>query len=180
MKKRITIPSKVAFTLMALLLLFVLSACGDKAQAPSSGSATAGNQAQAQVGEKLYQLGETAKTDQLEITVTQVEKAANWTKTPAEGYEYVVISIMARNISNEEQSITASQFGFVKDETGNRGSYETYTGVETAHDYSATVAPGENAEISLVFAIPIEMIRIEFHYTVGYSLNPALRFELSR
>lgn len=172
--KRMISVSICTFTL--IIALFALTGCGETKEKPSEEAKAIAEQ----TVEKVYQLSEAAKTDQLEITVTKVEKAEEWTKTPQEGLEYVVVSIMARNISNEEQSITGSEFGFVSDEAGNRGSYETYTGVKTEHDFSGTMAPGESAEISLVYAMPTGMSRIEFHYTVGYSLNPDLRFEFSK
>lgn len=180
MIKRIVSPPKYIFILMSMLLLFMLTSCSDKVEQPSSVTGTTGTQPQAPEEKKLYRIGETAKTDEMEITVTKVERAKEWTKTPAEGFEYVVFSILTKNISSEEQSVTASEFGYVMDDTGNRGSYETYTGVETEHDYSASMEPGDSVEISVVFSVPIEMTRIEFHYTVGYSLEPALRFELNK
>ncbi len=47
-----------------------------------------------------------------------------------------MVFIQAKNILGEEQSITGNQFGFVMDEAGNRGAYETYTGVPVEFGYS--------------------------------------------
>lgn len=176
MRKRIISGCVCAFALM--LALFALAGCGETKEAPLKETKAAAGQAGEE--EKVYHLGEAGKTDELEITVTKVEKAEEWTKTPEEGLEYVVVFIRARNISKEDQSITGNQFGFVRDEKGNRGSYETYTGVPTELDLSGTMAPGESVEINLIYAMPVDMGSVEFHYTVGYSVNPALRFEFSK
>lgn len=160
-----------AFLLMAVLL----TGCGETQGQPSADPGSAAGQIT-----KVYRLGETGKTDELEITVTKAQRAKEWTKTPKEGLEYVVVFIRAKNISGEEQSITGNQFGFVMDEAGNRGSYETYTGVPVDLGYSGTMAPGESVEINLVYAMPADMSRIEFHYTEGYAPEPTLRFEFNK
>ena len=97
-KKRTVFVCLCASILMLTVLAF--TGCGGTDTEPS-GKSTAG---QTGAEEKVYSLGEAAKTDELEITITRVEKASEWTKTPPEGYEYAVVFIRAKNISDEAQA----------------------------------------------------------------------------
>ncbi len=121
------------FLVLALVFaLAALAACGAKdaksAESPASSAAPAKEA-------KALALGEAGRTDELEITVTKAEKAAEWINGPPEGHVYIVVSFKITNISKEEQSVAASDFQYVKD--GMRESYERTTGVKADPTRSA-------------------------------------------
>jgi len=130
--------------------------------------------------EKIYGLGEVAIGEGLEITITKAEKASEWINGPKEGREYVVVSFRVKNISGEEQSIGASDFQYVVNDTGSREAYERTTGVQADPDTfgGETILPGETFEGSLVYGMPIEMRDIEMHYLKSY--QTALRFAFEK
>jgi hypothetical protein len=119
------------------------------------------------------------RTDELEITVTKAEKAAEWINGPPEGHVYIVVSFKITNISKEEQSVAASDFQYVKD--GMRESYERTTGVKADPDTfgGEDIAPKDTFEGSLVYAVPADMHEMELHYIEGYSTDPDLKFLLA-
>lgn len=92
----------------------------------------------------------------------------------------MVVSLKITNISNEEQSIGANDFQYVRDESGSRESYARTTGVKADPDtFGGTdIKPGESFEGSLVYAMPIDMGHIELHYLESY--QTALRFEFNK
>lgn len=129
---------------------------------------------------KFLHLGQAGRTDNFEITLTAVAKASYWTKDKKEDEEFVVVAIRVVNISNEEKSIGANDFQWV-DSQGYRHGIENYSGVETSESMpdtfgAQTLSPGDSFEGSMVYLIPKNMSRIEFHYLKGYSLKPDLQF----
>jgi hypothetical protein len=127
-------------------------------------------------------MGEAAQTDTFKIVVTSVKKATGWTKSPPANFEYVIVALQITNISGKNRSISASDFGCVKDDSGNRASWENYTGVKTDPDTfgAKEIEPGQQFSGSVIFALPIEMKTTELHYTKGYSAKPNLRFEITK
>lgn len=162
-----------------MLMLFTLSGCAEKGEEKAGNSATP-SPAAAPAKEQVYPIGETGRTDNLEIMITKVEKAAEWINGPSEGREYVVVSFKVTNISKEKQSIGADDFQYVRDESGSRESYARTTGVKADPDTfgAANIEPGESFEGSLVYAIPIDMGHIELHYLENY--KTALKFEFDK
>lgn len=127
-------------------------------------------------------VGETGKTEELEITITSVLKAADWINSPKEGYEYVVVSIHAKNISSEEKGIGAGDFQFMNEEIGHNECYARSTGVKAApKTFGAEyMDPGESFEGSIVFAMPKSMDRVKLNYMEGYNPKPLLVFEFDK
>lgn len=162
-----------------MLVLFALSGCAEKGE-ERAGNSESHSSATSQQTEQTYQIGEAGSTDKLEIMITKVEKAAEWINSPAEGREYVVVSIKVTNITKEEQSIGAGDFQYVRDENGSRESYARTTGVKANPDTfgAADIAAGESFEGSLVYAMPVEMRHIKLHYLENY--QTALRFEFDK
>lgn len=181
---------KKAIYLLCMILMFsIMTGCNneskkDKSEDKATEKTTEKSSKDTKKSEEktLFQLNEKGITENLEIEVTNVVRATQWTKTPTEDREYVVIAIKVTNISNEEQSISVSDFQYVSDEDGNREAYEAYSGVETNPDTfgAATLTPGETFEGSIVYLMPKSLSRIELHYIEGYSINPTLAFELSK
>lgn len=177
---------KKAIYLLCMFLLFsIITGCNNESKKDKSEDKAIEKTSKEtkQAEEKtLFQLNEKGVTENLEIEVTNVVRATQWTKTPTEDREYVVIAIKVTNISNEEQSISVSDFQYVSDENGNREAYEAYSGVETNPDTfgAATLTSGETFEGSIVYLMPKALSRIELHYIEGYSINPTLAFELSK
>jgi len=129
---------------------------------------------------KFLHLGQAGRTDIFEITVTAVAKASYWTKDKKEDEEYIVVAVRFVNISNEEESIGANDFQWV-DSQGYRNGIEQYSGVKTDESMpdtfgAKTLSPGESFEGSMVYLMPKNMNRVEFHYLKGYSLKPDLQF----
>lgn len=127
-------------------------------------------------------VGEAGKTDELQITITSAFKAADWINSPKEGYEYVVVSIHAKNISSEEKSISAGDFQFMNEEVGHNEGYARSTGVKADPETfgAETIDPGESFEGSIVFAMPKSMNRVELKYMEGYDPKPLLVFEFDK
>jgi hypothetical protein len=127
-------------------------------------------------------LGETGKTDTLEITITGVTKATEWTKTPKDGYEYVLVAVRATNISGEEQGINAGDFQFFNEDLGHKDGYSRTTGVKADPKvfYSADIEPGETFEGTIVFAMPKTMRQVEMEYREGYAPKPLLFFAFEK
>lgn len=176
LRRRKTI--KVLICVLSLLfVLFALVGCGEKAS-EKDGNNEKPTSSDSQPEDILYQIGETGSTDELEIMITKVEKAAEWINGPSQGREYVVVSFKVTNISEEEQSIGADDFQYIIDENGDRESYARTTGVKADPDTfgGESIAPRESFEGSLVYAMPVEMSHIELHYIEGYNINPALKF----
>jgi predicted small lipoprotein YifL len=165
--------------LSLLLALFTLAGCGEKT-AEKGANIQSQPPAAKQAEERVYQIGEAGSTDALEITITKVEKAAEWINSPAEGREYVIVSFRITNLSKEEQSVGAGDFQYVASDTGSRDAFARTTGVEANPDTfgAADIAPGESFEGSLVYAMPVEMSHIELHYIKSYST--ALKFEFDK
>jgi len=129
---------------------------------------------------KFLHLGQAGRTDIFEITVTAVAKASYWTKDKKEDEEYIVVAVRFVNISNEEESIGANDFQWV-DSQGHRHGIEQYSGVKKDESMpdtfgAKTLSPGESFEGSMVYLMPKNMNRVEFHYLKGYSLKPDLQF----
>ncbi|MDR1579157.1 MAG: DUF4352 domain-containing protein [Synergistaceae bacterium] len=166
-------------SLCLLLALFTLAAYGEK-PAEKDADIQSRPQAAEQTEERIYRIGEAGGMDELEITITKVEKAAEWINSPPEGREYVIISFQITNLSDEEQSVGAGDFQYVANDTGSRESCARTTGVKADPDTfgAAGIAPGESFEGSLVYAMPSEMSRIELHYIKNYSA--ALKFEFDK
>lgn len=176
-KKYFTNP--VALIATMLSLAFVTAGCGQNTQETKSVSSKSKISGPA-VEALALKLGKPGRTDTFEILVSGVEKATAWSKNPPAGYKYIIVKVQITNISKEEASIGAGDFGCVQDEKGNRASWENYTGIKTDPDTfgSTDIAPGHRFAGSLIFAIPNDMNQTELHYTVGYSLKPDLRFEI--
>jgi hypothetical protein len=169
----------LACILSFMLVLFTLSGCAEKVEEKVGNSETP-SPAPTPTKEQTYQIGEAGRTDNLEIMITKVEKAAEWINGPPEGREYVVVSFKVTNISKEKQSIGADDFQYVRDESGSRESYARTTGVKADPDtFGATdIEPVESFEGSLVYAMPIDMGHIELHYLESY--KTALKFEFDK
>lgn len=143
---------KVSISALSILLIFLtLSGCAEQGEEkarysePPSPAATPAE-------EQEYPIGEAGRTDNLEIMITKVEKAAQWINSPGEDREYVVVSFKVTNISNEKQSIGADDFQYVRDESGSRESYARTTGVKADPDIfgGTDIKPGESFEGSLL------------------------------
>lgn len=162
-----------------ILALSTLSGCAEKGE-EKAGNSTPPSPAATPAKEQVYSIGEAGRTDNLEIMITKVEKAAEWINSPAEGREYVIVSFKVTNISKEKQSIGANDFQYVRDESGSREGHKVLTGVKADPDTfgAADIASGENFEGSLVYAMPIDMGHIELHYLENY--KTALRFEFDK
>ncbi|MFN2238527.1 MAG: DUF4352 domain-containing protein [Thermoanaerobaculia bacterium] len=171
-----------AITAALLLALVLVAGCAQEAVEPEAQDASAESAEAAPAEAPALQPGEPGRSDPFEIRVMAVEKASGWTREPPADHEYVVVAIQVKNVSNETESIGAGSFGMVQDDSGNRASWEPSTGIKTDPEtFGGTdIEPGESFEGSLIFAIPIVMERTELHYTVGYSLEPALRFEIRK
>jgi hypothetical protein len=133
---------------------------------------------------KFLHLGQSGRTDIFEITVTAVAKASYWTKDKKEDDEYIVVAVRVLNISNEEKSIGANDFQYV-DSQGYRHGMEQYSGVETSESMpdtfgAHTLSPGESFEGSIVYLIPKNISRVEYHYIKGYTIKPDLQFVFNK
>jgi len=164
-----------------LLLVFVIAGCSVQAPDATAGTATSAPPARAADAPAL-KVGEAGRSGAFEIVVSGVKKAAEWTRNPPAGHEYIVVAVQVTNISREEESLGASAFGCVQDDEGNRASWERTTGIKTdpATFGAADIAPGGRFAGSLIFAIPVGMSATELHYTEGYALKPALRFQIRK
>ncbi|NPV91281.1 MAG: DUF4352 domain-containing protein [Firmicutes bacterium] len=170
-----------AFVLTLMLALGVFAGCGQDVK-PKAENGSPKSPASGQAEKPALKVGEAGKTDKLSITVTKAEKAKEWVNSPAKGREYVVVSFKVTNISKEEQSIGANDFQYVSDESGSREAYARTTGVKAVPDTfgAAKIAPGDTFEGSLVYAVPVEMSRVELHYMEKLGLKPDLRFEFNK
>jgi hypothetical protein len=183
-------PKRATVLIPAALLLVsvIVAGCGREAVESEAGppasnvSAETAESPLQPADASALQTGEPGRSDPFEIRVTKVEKATGWTKEPPAGHEYVVVAVEVKNLSGESKSIGAGSFGMVRDDSGTRASWEPSTGIETDPDTfgGADIAPGETIAGSLIFAIPTAMSETELHYTVGYSLKPALRFAIRK
>ncbi|MHB1356805.1 MAG: DUF4352 domain-containing protein [Anaerolineae bacterium] len=186
MFRRLHMHSIITIVMVVILSSFAVTGCDQvvqKATPVSTESKTTAPKSTAQpVEASALKLGESGRTDTFEITVTSVVKPTEWTKDVPAGHEYIVVTIQVTNITKEEASISASDFGCVKDESGNRGSWENYTGIKTEPDTfgGEDITPGDTFAGSLIFAIPVDMSVTELHYTKGYALKPNLRFEITK
>lgn len=186
MFSRLHVHSIIAIVMVVILSSFAVTGCDQVAQKAAPGStaseSTAPKSTAQPVEASALKLGVAGRTDTFEMSVTSVVKPTEWTKDPPAGQEYIVVAVQVTNISGEEASISASDFGCVKDESGNRGSWENYTGIKTDPDTfgGADIAPGDTFEGSLIFTIPVDMSVTELHYTKGYALKPNLRFEIRK
>ncbi|MFP4483157.1 MAG: DUF4352 domain-containing protein [Thermovirgaceae bacterium] len=127
-------------------------------------------------------IGETGNAGSFEITITGVSKASEWTKTPDEGYEYVLVAIRATNITGEEQGISAGDFQFFNEDLGHKDGYSRTTGVKADPKvfYSENIPPGETFEGTIVFAMPKDMQKVEMEYREGYAPKPQLVFSFQK
>lgn len=81
---------KIAICVISLLLiLFTLSGCAEKVE-EKAGKSTTPSPAATPAKEQVYSIDEAGRTDNLEIMITKVEKAAEWINSPEERREYVV------------------------------------------------------------------------------------------
>lgn len=164
-----------------LLILAAVSGCGKEdvppADADQTKPASAGQSEAAPLS-----VGQTGKTETLAVSVTGVKKATEWINGPAEGREYVVVSLEITNISKEEQSVSANDFQFVSDASGSRESYAASTGVEAEPPVfgGEDIAPGDTFQGSLVFAIPKDMSSVELDYIQSLGAKPDLRFQFGK
>lgn len=180
MIKCFCLQTKLRAVILVLMVILISSGCGD-AQPKSGDNSKQAVKSLKPAEAPLLALGQIGRSDAFEIAVTGVEKPTEWTKTPPAGMQYIVVKIKVVNISDKPEMITKSQFGCVNDETGNRGSYEAYTGIKTnPGDFSSeSIKPGDSNFGSIIYTIPSTMTKTELHYTIGYALKPNLRFEIN-
>jgi hypothetical protein len=136
--------------------------------------------------DKIYQIGETARTDTFEITVTDVQKAKDWIISPDKGYEYVFVYFRIKNVSKKKQSISQNRFQYVKDGKSKGAPERSTTGIKTSSGAEADwpfedIAPGDSVEASAVYAIPTSMSRVTLIYHESLTAgSPQLKFGFNK
>ena len=129
--------------------------------------------------EDFLQIGQAGRTNIFEVTLTAAVKDTSRNQDPKEVNEYVVLAFRMKNISNEESSVSASDFQYVGDD-GYRKAWAPYSGVKIdsfPDTFGAeTISPGEVFEGSIVYLIPKRMKKIEMHYIKGWKKEADLKF----
>lgn len=99
---------KVICLLMALFLVFTLTACFSDAPSKEAFNEGTENHTSSNKKEETFGLNETAVFDTLKITATEIKETTGSTFfTPEEGKIFVGIKFIVENISDEDQAISS-------------------------------------------------------------------------
>lgn len=176
-------------TLLSLVLLMgglVFGVAGCKpsptkdADKPGEGAPSASAQAPSEAGPKLLQPGQTAKYENLEITLLSLTRAAEYVKAPREGEEYAVLRFRIKNLGQEEESASiGGDLQWRGPDSDRRHGPESYTGVETIIPEGYRLAPGSEGEYEDVYMLPKDLTQVEFHYVPGLDPTEKARWMMS-
>jgi len=146
--------------------------------AASSGSAAKVESKGPQRPELLSE-GQKAVCKDVEITLIGTRKAAEYTKTPDEGKEYVVLKFKVKNTGSEKMyGDVSSDLQWLDTDSGRREGYERTTGVKLDNPENSDLAPGQEAEYEAVYMMPKDITEVEFHYVPGYNPIEKARWKI--
>ena len=180
--------------LLIALLLFVLiltvSACGNddndvnKATSENTESfESSGKNQPKETTDKAYEIGEYAKTEHYEVSIVKVTKPTEWKFEPEEGKEYVAVEISIKNISDEDGSVSNSDFQYVGEDGKLHGRYpDTYSGFGVEPDIfgAEDVEIGQTFNGTIVYLMPESMKEVKLWYREGYTTTPDATFKFSK
>lgn len=130
---------------------------------------------------EFLQIGQTGLTKFFEVTLTSAVKETS--PDPREVDEHVVVVFRMKNISNEESTVSRSDFQYVGND-GLRKAHAPYVSLsylEMDNSFpdtfgAETVSPGAVFEGSIIYSIPKTMKKIEMHYIKGWTKDADLKF----
>lgn len=179
---------KILKRLMAFALVFTLvltlTGCGEEKTNNGNGTSKNGNDTQKE--EKVYGLGEYAKTEHYEVAVIKVTKGVtnkNVAYTPAEGKEFVAIEISIKNISEEDGSVGAGDFQYIGEDGKLTGRYPNAFfgfGVEPEAFGAKDLEIGQKFNGTIIYEMPKDMNEIELWYREGYTTTPDALFKFTK
>lgn len=176
---------KLLLIMSCLVIVFVLTACGKE-----SGENTQVGEEQELIQqkeqtdeEKVYGIGEYAKTGDYEVAIVKVTKPTEWVFEPEEGKEYVAIEISVKNISDEDGSVGQSSFQYKGEDGTLHGRYaNTYSGFGVEPDTfgAEDIEIGQTFNGTIVYLMPKSMEEVELWYREGYTSTPDITFKFSK
>ena len=151
MKKSITL-------LLALAMVFALSACGNSSTPSSTASGAAASDASASPkadANTVYAIGQAANVDGCEMTVTKVEKSAGseYDKPQNAANEFVIVTVSIKN--SGKNNLSYNPFYFKMQNSQGQITDTTYTSADegTALN-SGELAPGGSVSGTVAFEQP--------------------------
>lgn len=174
---------KVLMALLSLILLLSFTACNE-GKTPLGNSSSDTTSANSEANKTIYYgIGEYAKTEHYEVAIVKVTKPTEWKFEPEEGKEYVAVEISIKNISDEDGSVSNSDFQYVGEDGKLHGRYpDTYSGFGVEPDTfgAEDVEIGQTFNGTIVYLMPESMKEVELWYREGYTTTPDAAFKFSK
>lgn len=174
--------------LIVLLVLIVLAAVLFKVFYLDKTSAAAKSNTQNQTeSSKVYQTGETADYDGVQIVLDHYEESEGdeW-NLPAEGNEFVFVHMTISNHSSTDNDLVVSSMASFEnycDDTKLDYSASAFTALATTSDYQkldGTLAPGETLDGYLSLEVPKNWSSIKINYNNKVWSEQSISFEITR
>lgn len=169
---------KIFLIAFCIIMIFALVGCGRKPNVDEN----MGKQEEQQK-DKVYGIGEYAKTEHYEVAIAKVTKPTKWKFEPEEGKEYVAVEISIKNISDEDGSVKQSDFQYMGEGEKLHGRYpDTYSGFDvTPETFGAEdLEIGQTFNGTIIYLLPKSMTEVELWYREGYTTKPDATFKFSK
>lgn len=179
-KKKGCITAVIIVAVIVVLIIILIQSCGNRdtptlVTSSSSGTATVSSE----IAKTTFKVGETAKYNDVEMTVTKVAKVKSGDySVPKEGNEYVVVSVKYKNDSSENVSYNPYDFK-MKNSKGQITS-NTYASDITKNQLdSGDLAPNGEVEGEIIYEEPKDDNGLVLQYTGNiFDSNSQVDFQL--
>lgn len=130
---------------------------------------------------EVFKVGDIVKSGDYEITVKNVEHnytSSNQFVKPADGKEYVRVSVEVKNTSNDKKSYSTIDWQ-IEDEDGALESVDiSGTGTDDSNIGSGELTAGGKKAGTLVFEVPKGQQNLKLHYKPMFSFDKEVIVEL--
>jgi len=181
MKKKFKVfVSILIFLIFSIFLIFLIGSWESNSPTNSTSSnSTAQNGTKKEQVKEFYNVGETAKVDGVEMTVTKVEKS-NGTEfdKPKDGMQFVIVTVKIKNVGKDE--ISYNPFYFKMQNSKGQITDEGFSTVnQNTALQSGDLAVGGEVEGSLIFEEPVNDNGLILQYQDNiFDKGSKLRFKL--
>lgn len=167
--------------LAAALLSGCSSSSADTAKVISNTSSTSPSSASSTAAKSIYNVGQTVKVSDSEMTVTKVERSngSDYDKPQKDGDEFVIVTVSIKNDGKDKLSYNPFYFKVQNSQGQITGSAITSTNQSTALN-SGDLAPGGSISGTIVFEEPKGDAGLVLQYQDNVFANGTkLQFKLS-
>lgn len=171
----------IATVSIASLLGLSLVGCGDTSTTDNEANEVNSEQDQVDKEEEVkdeYTVGETIKSDGMELTITNVEKSQGGEyDNPKEGNEYVIVTVQYDNSSEKDLPYNPFDFKLLNSDGQKTDSTFTMDTQDTRLE-SGNLAPGGTVTGDLVFEAPVGDEGLYLIYTGNIFKTDGIKIKL--